>query len=166
MFWPKIGNTVIKIGLDAGHGGLDSGAVSGDFKESDFNFLICEKIQNILFCITPKIECIILRNENEDPSFDERANRAENCDLIISLHTNASYPSSHGVLAFHWPTNKIGEDISNTILRCYPHLPIIRPQKTQLLIVSCHIVRQILPTISTAFIWKTMQTNHKSVDHS
>lgn len=87
-----------KIFLDYGHGGTDPGAVSGSYKEKDFNFKIGQRVKYHL--VRHGQTVIESRTSDDNPSLSERSNKANNnnVDLSVSLHCNSfSDPSAQGL---------------------------------------------------------------------
>jgi N-acetylmuramoyl-L-alanine amidase len=118
----------MRIALDPGHGGPDFGAISGEFYEAEYNFYMAKLFQDHLLCVFPSWASYILREQDEDPAFAIRSERAKEfrSDLVLSLHVNAN--DSHdvfGAMAFHNHDDVIGEEVANAILRAYP-VPIYR----------------------------------------
>jgi N-acetylmuramoyl-L-alanine amidase len=80
---------MIKLCLDAGHGGDDPGAVGvHGTKEANVNLDICNKIKDKL---AGKVNVVLTRTVNQTVSLQTRCNIANNnnCDLFISIHCNA-----------------------------------------------------------------------------
>ena len=84
----------LKVVIDAGHGGTDSGAVSGNIKEKDLTLMISkymlEQFKN------KGIDSTLIRNTDESISPTERTKRILEAYgdkpnvIIISNHINAS----------------------------------------------------------------------------
>lgn len=86
------------IYLDAGHGGIDSGAVYGDIYEKDINLVLVNKLANEL--VSRGAIVYLTRDGDYDLSTtkinrkrSDLANRAKlinnsNCDLYLSIHLN------------------------------------------------------------------------------
>ena len=84
----------MKVAIDSGHGGSDSGCRSpfGDF-ESHYVLEIAKVVERLL---APHMEVLMIREDDTFVSLRERcrmANDAE-CDLYISLHTNSAVSKS------------------------------------------------------------------------
>lgn len=81
----------IIVAIDPGHGAEDSGTTYGNLKEKDINWQIAQRIKWRLDQ-TSGITGIIIRDYNENPSLEERANRAKdrNANLYVSVHINAT----------------------------------------------------------------------------
>jgi len=88
------------IYLDAGHGGVDSGAISNNFLEKDMNLLLVEKLANELFY---RGAMVFLTRDGDYDLANTDINRkrndlygrvklinSSNCDMYISIHMNAS----------------------------------------------------------------------------
>ncbi|HLI92127.1 MAG TPA: M56/M15 family metallopeptidase [Puia sp.] len=96
--------------IDAGHGGPDNGAVSGDVKEKDLDLALALKVQQL----APKyhIHVVLTRKRDElaggkssiHSSLEYRAAMARDvkADLFVSLHVNNSGGGTptHGFVAF------------------------------------------------------------------
>ena len=94
----------LKVVIDAGHGGTDSGAVSGNIKEKDLTLMISkymlEQFKN------KGIDSTLIRNTDESISPAERTKRILEAYgdkpnvIIISNHINASGGDSHCVTKY------------------------------------------------------------------
>ena len=81
---------MVKIMLDAGHGGKDSGAVGNGLREKDLTLNIVKKIGNLL----AEYEDVEVHYTRTDDRFLELSERAEianrlKADYFISVHINA-----------------------------------------------------------------------------
>lgn len=87
----------MKVYLDAGHGGRDSGAVGiGARLEKDD----CQMLTNLVSDLLQKSGVTTIVNTNSDESLSEVVNQAnhENVDVFISIHRNAfNQPSANGL---------------------------------------------------------------------
>lgn len=118
------------IYLDAGHGGIDAGAISNTFLEKDMNLLLVRKLENVL---TSKGAVVLLTRDGDYDLANSTINRKRNdlysrvklinqshCDLYVSMHLNAS-PSRrwNGIQLFYsniLKENKVvAETITNTM---------------------------------------------------
>ena len=74
--------------VDAGHGGIDGGTVSGKAVEKDINLSVAWKLKAILE--NDNIEVILTRSSDENISLPDRTSVANdsNADFFISLHCN------------------------------------------------------------------------------
>lgn len=80
----------LTIGLDAGHGGNASGAVSlTGIKEKDINLDIVYRLKTLLESRGATV--VLSRKGDEEPSMSERKKifREHNIDMLISVHNNA-----------------------------------------------------------------------------
>jgi N-acetylmuramoyl-L-alanine amidase len=79
------------IAIDAGHGGKDAGAygINGEL-EKDFTLNFSKQLQEK--CLAAGYAVVMTRVDDNYPSLNERIEKvnAENVDLFISLHNNAS----------------------------------------------------------------------------
>ena len=87
------GNTNKKVVVDAGHGGVDSGAVNGNIYEKDFNLKVAQYIYNRLKELG--IPTYITRDTDETLGRNERVSRILNAFgnsddvIVLSNHINA-----------------------------------------------------------------------------
>lgn len=94
----------LKIAVDAGHGGSNSGAtgVTSNRNEKEFNLNIAKELEKYLK--RRGAEVVLTRNADEDLSMTDRINmlKSENPDLLISIHHNAGgNPSVKGVSTYY-----------------------------------------------------------------
>jgi N-acetylmuramoyl-L-alanine amidase len=78
-----------KIGLDAGHGGADPGAVGLSEHEKDITLAIALEVKKFLASFDNTI--IMVREIDKTVSLDQRVailNKA-NCDFVVSIHINS-----------------------------------------------------------------------------
>jgi len=80
----------IKVVIDAGHGGLDTGAEVNSVLEKQIVADVSAQLKEL--CTDKNIEIILLRTEDEFMSLQERVAKIEalSPDLVISLHANYS----------------------------------------------------------------------------
>ena len=117
------------IYLDAGHGGVDSGAISSTFLEKDMNLILVNKLANELFDRGAMV--FLTRDDDYDLASttvgrkrSDLYNRAKlinnsNSDIYISIHLNSTTSSKwRGLQVFYSSVNKenkvIGEVFYNT----------------------------------------------------
>ncbi len=99
----KIKNKVVVI--DAGHGGLDTGALRGLTLEKDLTLSIALKIKDILKEAGMK-KVLLTRSEDKTLSLEDRveyANRKD-ADIYVSIHINASVKSEIKGIETHYYT--------------------------------------------------------------
>jgi N-acetylmuramoyl-L-alanine amidase len=87
----------MKVYIEAGHGGRDSGAVGigGRLERED-----CQKITDIIVNLLKQSNVTTIVNTNPDESLSEVVNQAnrENVDVFISIHRNAfNDPNANGL---------------------------------------------------------------------
>ncbi|NEV94534.1 N-acetylmuramoyl-L-alanine amidase [Psychroflexus sp. YR1-1] len=82
--------TKIKVVVDAGHGGMDSGAQSDSVLEKQIVADVSSQLKAL--CNDNNIEVILLRTEDKFMSLEDRVSKikALSPDLVISLHANYS----------------------------------------------------------------------------
>lgn len=82
--------TKIKVVIDAGHGGKDTGAQSNSILEKQIVSDVSAQLKEL--CIDKNIEIILLRTKDEFMSLQERISKIKSLspDLVISLHANYS----------------------------------------------------------------------------
>jgi N-acetylmuramoyl-L-alanine amidase len=89
---------LVKILLDAGHGGKDSGAVGNGLLEKDLNLDICKRIETGLKAYE-NCEVILTRSTDVFVSLEDRTKKANNnnADVLLSVHINsATKPTAKG----------------------------------------------------------------------
>jgi N-acetylmuramoyl-L-alanine amidase len=81
----------LKVIIDAGHGGKDSGAVGAFSKEKDLNLEYSKKLYDVLKADT-KFEPILTRSDDRYLKLSERAQIAidKKAHVFLSIHCNAS----------------------------------------------------------------------------
>lgn len=81
------GNVIV---IDAGHGGKDPGAVSGDMKEKDVTLAVAKKLGRILANRGYKV--YLTRDDDRFITLEQRTKMADKKDakIFVSLHCNAA----------------------------------------------------------------------------
>lgn len=115
-----LGKTIV---LDAGHGGKDEGASSGQIKESKLNLILVKKLEKEL--ISRGATVYLTREDDNDLSTttinrkrSDLYRRAQyinkiSPDIYISLHLNSSpSPSWRGLQIFYTNNNKENKEIA------------------------------------------------------
>lgn len=90
------------IGLDAGHGGSASGAVSRDgYKEKDLNMSMVWKLKKKLEAKGAKV--VLSRDGDVNMTMQQRKEifRDNNIDLLIAIHCNAGGRTAHGASTYY-----------------------------------------------------------------
>ena len=89
----------MKILLDAGHGGKDSGAVGNGLYEKNLTLEIVKRLERILKGTYQNIEVMLSRTDDTFLSLDERTKKANmwGADVVLSIHINSAVnPSAKG----------------------------------------------------------------------
>lgn len=112
------------IYLDAGHGGLDPGAMYGGVKEKDINLEITKKLQEKLSEMGAIVYMTraddydlasINTNNRKRSDLSRRVNiiNRSNCDLFLSIHLNAEDTNTwKGAQVFYDDTNEENKEIA------------------------------------------------------
>ncbi len=81
----------LKVMIDPGHGGNDSGAVYGPAKESEIALKVAQHLKKLMDS-SPDFQTALTRTSDHNLSLQERVSLAEkeNADLFLSIHANAS----------------------------------------------------------------------------
>ncbi|NWF56005.1 MAG: N-acetylmuramoyl-L-alanine amidase [Syntrophaceae bacterium] len=110
----------MKICIDPGHGGADSGAVGTEpfrLEEKDFNL-------SLALLLEEELEerghwTIMTRRRDRSLSLPARANVSNRtgADLFVSIHANAAgNPAVKGMEVYHFPGSKAGKAAATRIL--------------------------------------------------
>lgn len=85
----EVTDTPLKIVIDAGHGGKDTGAVMNSIAEKDIVYAISQKIKALE---NSNFEIILLRGDDEFVSLKDRVQKINSIqpDLVLSLHVDNS----------------------------------------------------------------------------
>ncbi|MBP3313294.1 MAG: N-acetylmuramoyl-L-alanine amidase [Oscillospiraceae bacterium] len=104
--------------VDAGHGGMDAGAVIGDLYEKDIDLAVALKVKALLQA--QNVEVILTREDDSLPSLKDRYTLANesNADLFISLHCNVytADPDISGLECYHRENAPMGTVFAQNIL--------------------------------------------------
>jgi TonB-dependent SusC/RagA subfamily outer membrane receptor len=87
--------------LDAGHGGEDAGAISGNVKEKELSLTLARMVKELN--VNPDIELILTRSSDQTTALQDRVKMAsdKNAQLFLSLHIASSpSPDQKGMIAF------------------------------------------------------------------
>ena len=106
----------LTIGIDAGHGGWEYGAVIGGVYESNLNVAITNKVIEKLNAAG--IDVISTREDDSYVGVYERALLANNADatLFVSIHNNASSNiNTSGTSTYHYSTSPNGIKLATNI---------------------------------------------------
>ncbi|WCK54984.1 N-acetylmuramoyl-L-alanine amidase [Aneurinibacillus sp. Ricciae_BoGa-3] len=94
----------VTIVLDAGHGGVDVGAIGvNKTLEKDFTISLVNKLAADLGQ-DPKFHVILTRHGDEFPSLTDRVRIAndDHADLFFSIHANSATPSANGTETYYY----------------------------------------------------------------
>lgn len=94
----------MKIFLDAGHGGKDSGAIGNGIQEKDIVLKLVKKMESLLKAYE-NTDVILSRSSDVFLSLAERTKKANtaNADVLLSIHVNsASDNSARGYETFRY----------------------------------------------------------------
>lgn len=117
----QIAKAKLKVVIDPGHGGYDTGASYGGFNEKDINLIVSEKLKKYL-----EEKGLVVFLTREDDSFISLAERNDITnsimpDIFISIHANALKTSSaiRGVETYYWTpqSQKLAYLTHNAILK-------------------------------------------------
>lgn len=105
----------MKIFLDVGHGGTDSGAVGNGIIEKNINLIVAKEVQRILSLNS--IEVLMSRQVDATVSLARRCELAnsQNADYFISIHHNANNGTTVGTEIYHSVNGGNGKTLSQTI---------------------------------------------------
>ena len=116
-------NTKRSIFLDPGHGGSNSGAVSGGVREKDLTLSVYNRVSSKL----SSLGFTVLTSRNDDRYVDlvERADQANkaNADMLLSIHFNAGGRGvAHGIETYYYQSQsdrvpKINKENHNSVER-------------------------------------------------
>lgn len=115
---------MVKILLDAGHGGKDGGASKNGIHEKDIVLKICKKIQAKLNNYLD-VKVLMSRETDTTLSMEERTNKANNlkADILVSVHTNsATTTTAKGFESYRYITSDAGTIALQNVM----HQEIIR----------------------------------------
>ncbi len=110
--------------IDAGHGGLDGGAVglTTGVKESDLNLEYAKTLKNYFESLNYKVglvrstENALSPDKQEDMLKRKEIIENSNCDIFISIHMNKfSLPSSIGAQTFYKLDDSLSKNLAENI---------------------------------------------------
>ncbi|MBP1915464.1 uncharacterized protein YjdB [Lederbergia galactosidilyticus] len=111
----------IKVFLDPGHGGFDTGAVAGGVREADLNLTVAKKVEKLLKARGYSVH--MSRNNDTYVGLYDRAQMANNldADIFISVHHNSTAFATtivNGIESYYYKYNKeypskINQDMHN-----------------------------------------------------
>jgi len=108
----KIDGRRIRVCIDAGHGGKDSGALSREMiKECDVALAVSKEL--LLQLEKLGIHGYLSRITDEYVSLSERIKRSKEADCLISIHCNAFNGHARGVETIYPKPGKLGKAFAN-----------------------------------------------------
>lgn len=127
----------MRLVIDPGHGGADSGAVGRRYKEKDLNLLYGE-----LLGFRTDFEFMDTRSGDETVSLENRvevANGDWEAQAFISIHCNSNEgPPAHGFEIFHYPGSVRGQALAEAICDNWGNLSHNRGVKS----ANYHVLRE------------------------
>jgi len=105
---------MMKIIIDAGHGGKDSGAIGpSGTKEKDINLEVAKLLDILLKYRSHNTK--LTRTEDVYPPWEDRV-ESNRDDIFISIHCNASNNrDAQGIETFHYPSSTEGNKLASLI---------------------------------------------------
>ncbi len=110
-----LGLKVRKIVIDPGHGGHDTGAISGGLKEKDLVLDIAIRLRKLITDNLKGIEVVMTREKDKFVALEERTAiaNAQNADLFISIHANSSeLKDASGVETYYLSINATKDELA------------------------------------------------------
>ena len=91
-----------KVVLDAGHGGIDSGAIGGGLFEKDINLEVTKMVEDALR--KKNIYVYMVREKDATVTLEERVNYSNEIDpdIFVSIHTNSTVKEDSFGLETHY----------------------------------------------------------------
>lgn len=111
---PKPKN-VIRVVVDAGHGGQDPGALGKKSQEKDITLALAQELEKMIKKNHPEVEVLLTRNTDVFIPLFRRIQFAneENADLFISIHCNhISNPNTRGTETFVMGLHRAEENLA------------------------------------------------------
>lgn len=112
-----------KIAIDAGHGGLDAGAVNGKMYEKDYTLAIAIKVADKLEALGHTV--YMTRETDKALTLQQRCDVANKnkCNAFVSIHLNsAENKNAEGIETFMWKKTdkKLATNIQNSLAVLFP----------------------------------------------
>ena len=107
---------LVKIFLDAGHGGKDSGAIGNGIQEKDIVLKLVKKMESLLKAYE-NTDVILSRSSDVFLSLAERTKKANtaNADVLLSIHVNsAADNSARGYETFRYTNQAAHQQLFKT----------------------------------------------------
>ncbi len=111
----------MKIYIDAGHGGTESGAVANGIVEKDINLIVSNEVIRLLKR-HENIEVLTTRTNDTTISLGERTTKANNlkADFFISIHHNAGQGDGYEII--HALSGGKGKELAESIAKEFDKL--------------------------------------------
>jgi N-acetylmuramoyl-L-alanine amidase len=117
----------MKIFIDPGHGGEDSGAIGPTgFKEKDFNLQTAKLLE--MACIWHGWHTCLSRTQDRNVVERQSAREANEwrADVFVSIHANGATPQANGCETLYWNTGPrsaaLAGEVQNQMLARFPWL--------------------------------------------
>ncbi|MBO4710822.1 N-acetylmuramoyl-L-alanine amidase [bacterium] len=119
-FFPVFADKKFKVVIDPGHGGTNTGAMSGDIAEKELTLALAAKIRAFFKKHpAPGIEIVFTRMEDVSMTIKERVEFIERQqpDLFISLHFNSQKVlTTNRGFEIYYPSDFVSKDTASTAL--------------------------------------------------
>ena len=119
-FLPLSAEKKFKVVIDPGHGGTNTGAMSGDIAEKELTLALAAKIRAFFKKHpAPGIEIVFTRTEDVSMTIKERVELIERLqpDLFISLHFNSQKVlTTNRGFEIYYPADFVSKDTASTAL--------------------------------------------------
>ena len=119
-FFPVFADKKFKVVIDPGHGGTNTGAMSGDIAEKELTLALAAKIRAFFKKHpAPEIEIVFTRMEDVSMPIKERVEFIERQqpDLFISLHFNSQKVlTTNRGFEIYYPADFVSKDTASTAL--------------------------------------------------
>lgn len=108
---------MVKVFIDAGHGGKDPGAVANGLREKDLTLTITKRVGEILSKEYDDVIIEYSRTTDKDVSLSERTNAANksNADYFFSIHVNAGGGTGYEDYVYNGKTSSKTETMREII---------------------------------------------------
>lgn len=106
----------MKVFIDVGHGGAETGAVNQTALEKNLNLAVAKELYLKLGAVAG-MSVVMARNEDTEISISDRCSMANNCkaDIVISIHHNANDGKTKGYEVIHSVVGGKGKELAGLI---------------------------------------------------
>ena len=119
-FLPLSAEKKFKVVIDPGHGGTNTGAVSGNISEKEITLVLASKIRAFFKKHpAPGVEIIFTRTDDSSMTIKERVEFIEHLqpDFFISLHFNSQKVlTTNRGFEIYYPADFVSKDTASTAL--------------------------------------------------